>query len=228
MEALHSCQIALTTQIETARLDLSIVKHDVQKIHSRITTADQRISDIEDTVTPLCILNSVIYWEIWWTISAEIIYVSLDSQRGRRVKTQKTWLKSIVGTDNLSALFAIERAHRVPMRPPPSGASPRPLLAKLLHFRDKDNILITARNLPEIKFNGNPISIFPDFSAATQKQRAAFTAVKRRLRDKQLSYSMLYPANLRVISDGKAQLSPLEASDWLDGSGRSLISHMVS
>lgn len=79
----------------------------------------------------------------------------------------------------------------------------------------------TSRNLSDIKFNGNKISIFPDFSATTQKQRAAFTAVKKRFRDKQLSYSMLYPAKLRVINDGKAQffLSPSEASDWLDGLG---------
>lgn len=35
------------------QVDLTIVKHDAQKIHSRISNAEQRISDTEETVNPL-------------------------------------------------------------------------------------------------------------------------------------------------------------------------------
>lgn len=73
------------------------------------------------------------------------------------------------------------------------------MLIKLLHFKYRDRILRAARTLEEVSFNGNHISIFPNFTVATQKQRAAHTAVKRRLQDKYLPYSMLYLDKLHVV-----------------------------
>ena len=96
------------------------------------------------------------------------------------------------------------------------------MIAKVLHFRDRENILRVARTDPELTFDGYRISIYPDFSAITQKQRASFQPVKKRLRDLNLIYSMLYPAKLRVVENGKAYFftNPTEASQWLDTYGR--------
>lgn len=119
-------------------------------------------------------------------------------------------------------LFAIERAHRIPGRAPPKGAPPRSMIAKVLHFRDRENILRAARTGPEMSFDGYRISIYPDFSAVTQKQRASFQPVKKRLRDLNLIYSVLYPATLRIVENGKTYFftNPTEALEWLDALGR--------
>lgn len=119
-------------------------------------------------------------------------------------------------------LFAIERAHRIPGRVPPKGAPPRSMIAKVLHFRDRENILRAARTGPEMSFDGYRISIYPDFSAVTQKQRASFQPVKKRLRDLNLIYSVLYPATLRIVENGKTYFftNPTEALEWLDALGR--------
>lgn len=131
------------------------------------------------------------------------------------------WLTSTFGANMFSKMFAIERAHRVPLRPLPPGAPPRAMLIKLLYFRDREAIIRAAREKGNILFNGNGITIFPDFSVATQKQRATFLVIKRRLRDLQLPYSMLYPARLRVIHQGKAHFftDPKEAAHWADTLG---------
>ena len=96
------------------------------------------------------------------------------------------------------------------------------MIARILHFRDRENILRAARTVGDLQFNGNKISIYPDFSAATQKQRASFLHVKKRLRDVHMAYSMMYPAKLRVVDEGKVFFfnSPTEASRWLDTRGR--------
>lgn len=49
----------------------------------------------------------------------------------------------------------------------PKGAISRPMITKILHFWDKENILKGARNGLELEFNGYRISIYPDFSADT-------------------------------------------------------------
>lgn len=112
----------------------------------------------------------------------------------------------------------IERAHRTPPHPPPEGAPPRSIIARILNFQDKVAILRIAREKGPLKYNGNNISIYPDFSAEIQRQRISFSAVKNHLREEGLKYAMLFPAELRIIYDGKAHFytSPKEAMAWLN------------
>lgn len=92
------------------------------------------------------------------------------------------------------------------------------MLARFLYFRDEETILHKAPNMQELLYNNNRITIFPDFSAATQKQRAALQSVKQRLCERSLPYSMFYPAKLTVIHKGKVQFftSPKEVNRWLE------------
>lgn len=78
--------------------------------------------------------------------------------------------------------------------------------------------LAEARKHKELKFENARIMLFPDFSAETQKRRCSFTDVKRRLRERELKYSMLYPSRLRVQHKGTVKFfeTPQDASDWLD------------
>lgn len=121
----------------------------------------------------------------------------------------------------------MERAHRVPGRPPPQGAPPRSMLAKLLHYRDREAVLRCAREQANVKFNGVRMSFYPDFSAEVQRNRAKFSEVKKRLRALQLPYAMLYPAKLRVTAEGHAQFfeSAREAAAWLDHNEQALRCH---
>lgn len=66
------------------------------------------------------------------------------------------------------------------------------------------------------------ISLFPDFSAELQKQLAEFMDVKKRLRDFNLKYAMLYPARLRVVALGEVHFfdRPTSAAQWLDQEDR--------
>lgn len=105
-----------------------------------------------------------------------------------------------------------------PPHPPQPRVPPRSLTAKFLNFRDKVAILRLAREKGPLKFNGNNISIYPDFSAEVQRQRMSFAAVKDRLRKEGAPYAMLFPAKLRIIYEGKAHFCscPKEAMSWLD------------
>lgn len=73
------------------------------------------------------------------------------------------WLKEIIPNARISPLFAVEEAHRIPPRPPPPGDSPRPLLVQMLNSKDRDAALQAARKMPEHKYNGAYISLFPNF-----------------------------------------------------------------
>lgn len=84
----------------------------------------------------------------------------------------------------LSQYFTMERAHRLPGGRLKPGAPPRPILAKLLNFRDRDIILQTARSNLPIRYENNELSFFSNFTTTVQRQRRTFLNIKKQLRDK--------------------------------------------
>lgn len=79
-------------------------------------------------------------------------------------------------------------------------------------------LLTQARKLQDLRHEYTKVMLFPDFSAATQQKRRSFNEVRRRLREKEVKYSMLYPSKLRVQHKGMVKFfeHPKEACDWMD------------
>lgn len=93
----------------------------------------------------------------------------------------------------------IERSHRsLTYRRP--GDKPRVIIAKLHNDGDAMDILRKARDRGgQLNYNGNPIAIFPDYTANVAKARAAFTDVRKMLRGRQgVRYGILFPARFRI------------------------------
>ncbi|XP_066445282.1 uncharacterized protein [Eleutherodactylus coqui] len=203
---------ALYQQFGTLQEHMGLLRQDMQKTSETMTAAEGRISDIEDKMPPM-------QREVKGnTQNIAFLLTKIDDleNRSRRNNVRlvglpermegnnpseyiEKWILDLFGRDCFSPMFAIERAHRVPTRPPPPGTPPRPVLMKLLHFKDRDAILRRAREKGDIRSNGSRISFFPDFSAENQKKRGTFIDVKRRLRDLRIPYAMLYPARLRDL-----------------------------
>lgn len=79
-------------------------------------------------------------------------------------------------------------------------------------------ILTKSRKHPELRHENARVMLFPDFSAATQQQRHSFNDVRKRLREKEIKYGMLYPSRLRVQYKGTVKFfdNPEEACEWMD------------
>lgn len=234
LHAVNKCNAALsslTVQFTDLKGDITHIKRDIQKAAERATRMENRISELEDHLAPVQRdsrrNNQAIAALMAKTDDLEnrsrrnnvrLVGVPEKVEGANPTAYFESWILSTFGKETLTPLYAIERAHRVPMRPLPPGAPPRPVLIKLLHFQDRDVILRKARDLTETKINGSRISFYPDFSAEIQKRRLQFQDVKRRLRTLQISYAMLYPAKLRVAALGATHFfeSSKDASHWID------------
>ena len=110
----------------------------------------------------------------------------------------------------------IDRAHRTGPQPP-TGGRPRPFLARIHFFRQKERVLQLSREAGQLKFNGKNIFIFPDLSAETSRRRAAFGPVKEILRTKRgVRYGIRHPARLWIEVDGQHKIfdSPVDAKNF--------------
>lgn len=114
-------------------------------------------------------------------------------------------LKQLLGAENLPTPLALERAHCSPtlQQADTKKARPRPILVKFLSLRDRAHILALSRKKGELKYGGKRIHIYPDFTAGTMNKRRQFDTVKKKLRELDMEYSLLFPATLRIISAGK-------------------------
>ena len=85
-------------------------------------------------------------------------------------------------------------------------------------YRDRAAILRAARETENPQFENHKISIYPDYTQKVQDSRKSYLEVKRKLREMDIKYMLLYPAKLRVIHAGKSYFfkHPNEVWNWLD------------
>lgn len=96
----------------------------------------------------------------------------------------ENWLLHKFGKDTLTLLFAVERAPRVPTRPPPPGHPPHPVLVKILHYK---NILCSPMQ-SYITVNGGKVLLFSHYSAEVQIGRAKSLDKMKRLQSQVPNY----------------------------------------
>ena len=231
LAAIESSRISMETKISSIAHDVNILREDHRKLTDRVKQTEQSITTLRPQVTDSTtqtndLLDRVRFLE-GRAEDAEgrarrsnirVVGLPEGAEGKNAVQFMEHWLRTFIPMEEISPFFSIERAHRVPSRRPAPGSPPRPLLAKLFHYRDRDAVLRAARVRGDLEFEGNRIMIFPDYTLAVQHQRSTFQAVKKRLRDLGLKYSLLFPAKLRVVFNGKTQFfdEPAAAWSWME------------
>ena len=231
LAAIDFTRSRLETKIGEVAEGLSLLREDHNKLKDRVTTTEHTLKELRPQISQSGSLIEELTDRIRYLegraedsesrarrSNLRLVGLPEGEEGADPVSFIENWLHSIMPAKSLTPFFSIERAHRVPGRRPPLGAPSRPLLAKLLHYKDRDIILQEARRLGSIKLNNYPVMLFPDYTAAIQQQRASFLGVKRKLRELQYKYALLFPARLKIMLDGKSHFfdSPSEAWSWLE------------
>ncbi|KAJ1204973.1 hypothetical protein NDU88_000408 [Pleurodeles waltl] len=187
----------------TTRLDL--LTAGLEKHSGRITEAEQRISNGEDVMQKrqeqLSQMDKLLKVIALKNEDLEarsrrnnigIVGIPESTNTGRMEQFVDRLLFKLFGEDAFSRLLIVERAHRTLMARPPPGAPPRPIVTRLLNYRDTDTTLRLSRERQPLKFEGSVLSIYPNFMTTVQEARKKFTIVKQKLRQLNIQYAMLY------------------------------------
>lgn len=137
MEAIQHSHVSLNTQMDSIKTDLFFLKHDVQNLRHEVQNTEQRIGDLEDETRPL--QGSVRELRQAQEYTSDKLTGMEDRLRrnnlhllgfpegseGRAPEMfMEQWLTSTFGANTVSTMFAIERAHRVPIAPPTPWGTP--------------------------------------------------------------------------------------------------------
>lgn len=231
LAAIDLSRVSMEERLGTLTTDISLIRDDHRKLADRVVEGEKIVADLQPTVkaqqtTLQAVLNCLTTMEERMDnlegssrrCNIRVLGLPEGIEGSDPVGHMETWVKSFTPATDRSAFFSIERAHRVPARRPQPGAPPWPMLAKFLHFRDRNAVLRGARQSGPLQVENKQIMIFPDYARAVQQQRSVFLEVKRRLRANNIQYSLLFPARLKVLYDGATIFftHAEEAHDWAD------------
>lgn len=139
MEAIYLSSAALTGKMDEIKTDIGLIRQDMQSMRDRMAEAESRISLLEDAVTPMPkrILIAEKQIAIWQQKTDDFQnHMRRNNLRivGLREKVEgfnpgdfvEKLLKNVFLDMEISAKFAVERAHRVLAVLPKPGLPPRP------------------------------------------------------------------------------------------------------
>ncbi|KAJ1089059.1 hypothetical protein NDU88_002212 [Pleurodeles waltl] len=111
-----------------------------------------------------------------------------------------------------------QRAHRVGPKHPGNPSRPRPIIACLLRHNQTRQILQVARKHGPFQMDQHDIRITADYSKETNDRRKAFLALRPRLRQLEIKYSLFDPARMWLTKNGVSKdfYNPEELQLFLD------------
>lgn len=112
----------------------------------------------------------------------------------------------------------VERAHRLGTQHPDQKV-PRQTIVKYLQYPDKAEILTNFKSKKRLTFEGHNLLLFADYSMEVTRKRKLFSPICTSLFEKNVRFSLAYPAILRFASKEGRQLifkDPEEAKNYWD------------
>uniref|UniRef100_A0A3P8STI7 L1 transposable element RRM domain-containing protein n=1 Tax=Amphiprion percula TaxID=161767 RepID=A0A3P8STI7_AMPPE len=219
-EVLKVVETSFDKKVDPVLQKLQACSSDIVVLDTRLTTAEERISSLEDTIT----IQDVQLADMKVKMDSALEKIDDMENRNRRcnirivglpehsegtdpVSFTKSWLPQLVGVDFKGGIVKVDRCHRIsPRYRSLPGQRPRVFIVKLHNFQDKARIMQEARKKQTLNYKGAKIMIFEDFSAAVSRKRQAFLPVKNRLREKGIPFALLYPAVLRIKHNGEEKI----------------------
>ena len=186
------------------------MKNTLEGINSRITEAEERISDLEDRMVEITAAeqnkekrmkrNEDSLRDLWDKIKCNNIHIIGVPEGEEREKGPEKIFEEIIVENfpNMGKEIAtqVEEAQRVPGRINPRRNTPRHIVIKLTKSKDREKLLKATREKRQITYKGTPIRLTADLSAETLQARREWHDIFKVMKGKNLQPRILYPARL--------------------------------
>ena len=176
------------------------IKNSLEGFNSRITEAEERISDLEDTIVEISTAeqnkekrmkrSEDSLRDLWDKIKCTSIrIIGVSEEEEKKKGTEKIFEEIIVENFPYMGKEIVNQAQegqRVPYRINPRRNTPRHILIKLSKIKYKEKRLKAARQKQQITHNRIPITLTADLSAETLQARREWQDIFKDMKEKNL------------------------------------------
>ena len=173
------------------------IKNTLEGINSRITEAEERISDLEDKIVEITTTEQNkekrmktiedSHRDLWDNIKCTILGVP---EKGEKKKGSEKIFEEIIVEHFLNMgkeiINQVEEVQRVPYKINPRRNTPRHILIKLPKIKYKGKILKAVREKQQITYKGIPIRLTADLSSETLQARREWQDIFKVMKGKNL------------------------------------------
>ncbi|KAM9336985.1 uncharacterized protein ABDE67_020023 [Symphorus nematophorus] len=180
----------------------------VESVEEQVLDQENRLSGLEKAVSDLKKENSALKLKVddlegrSRRNNIKIIGIPEQEEGGKPTEFVEALIPKLLGEDNFQSSVVIDRAHRTLRPPPPEGARPRAIIARVHFYREKE-LILRLRRARELVYKGNKVLIFPDYTPEVMRQRREYSEALRALRELKVEHSLLFPARLRIKHKGQ-------------------------
>ena len=194
------------------------MKTTVEGINSRITKAEERISDLKDRMVEFAAMeenkekrmtrNEDSLRDLWDNIKCTNIRITGVPEGEKREKGPEKIFEEIIAENYFpnmgkETVTQVQKVQRVPYRVNPRRNTPRHIVIKLAKNKHNEKFLKAAREKQQIPYKGTPIRLIADFSAETLQAIREWHDILKVMKGKKLQPKLLYPAKISFIFDGE-------------------------
>ena len=193
------------------------MKTTLEGINSRITEAEERISDLEDRMVEFTTAeqnkekrmkrNEDSLRDLWDNMKRNNIHIIGVPEGEEREKGPEKVFEEIIveNVPNTGKEIAtqVQEAQRVPGKKNPRRNTLIHIVIKLTKIKDKEKLLKATREKRQITYKGTPIRLTADFSAETLQARREWHNIHKVMTGKNLQPRSLYLARISYRFDGE-------------------------
>nr|XP_033805871.1 histone-lysine N-methyltransferase SETDB2 [Geotrypetes seraphini] len=199
--------LPLDVKLERVQEKLDTMGQEVSSFHQRVEALDDRVLGAEGLLRnhakTLAALEDRLEDLENRSRRCNLRFVGLPEElpESDLRSMMESWITSSLTLPPGLGPLCIERAHRLGLKRS-MMARPRVVIIKLLNYVHKQAILQAMRGGQNLTYNNKRILCFQDYSAKVSQQRRAFAPVCTELIQRNIRFALLYPAKLRVHSNG--------------------------
>lgn len=226
--ALDGALAPIAAAIEGVTAKINSQDHRIDDLEQHLSSYSDRVVSLERAVEDLTKNNKQLTEKMEDLESRSrrcnlrVIGIPEGAEGSDPVTFMSNFFADVLGTDVFQTPPLLDRAHRIgpkPSSPNSEGLKPRVFIVRFHYYHDKDRAWRWGLvNKKQLIHDGRKVYIFPDLNASVAKKRAAFTNIRRCLKEKGVRFSLRFPAQLR-IDHGNEKLhfdSPVDARSWFD------------
>ena len=203
---------SMEERLDSIESSLSTLQKKYREAESRmgemneaLSVADQRITTLEATCKDLQGANRNLAAKLndlegrSRRLNVRVIGVKEGAEKGQPTEFISKLIPELLGQDNFNKPVKVDRAHRSLRPKPKENERPRPFIAKIHNDKDVRDILRLSRQLAPLNYNGERVSIYPDYTSEVAAQRQSFNTVRKRLTEAGARCTLRFPAKLNVV-----------------------------
>lgn len=154
---------AMGAKLETHERRLDTVEGRTSDLEDGATQSLKRLERVEKILKDVAIKNKDLEARSRRD-NLRILGIPESTNKGRMDIFVETMLIDIFGKEAFTVGFVVERAHRSLGPRPNPGCPPRPIIGRIMNYRDRDTALCLSRECGTLSWQGSMVAIYPDFN----------------------------------------------------------------